>query len=150
HRFTNGSGVGWLILDAVAPCRTLANLGQPAKLLLWVTFPRAPGCLATAALTSPTDMRAGRPATGKESQLLTTTDATSCVHRITRINDCFLSIERQRCAVFVVVHAREVILRIYAPRPTKKEFIEGFHGAWSQGIDDTTESDLREVWFCPS
>src|SRR5262245_37452171 len=62
----------------------------------------------------------------------------------------FLSIERQRCAVFVVVHACEVILRVYAPRPATKEFLACCHGAWSHGFYDTTESDLREVWLCPS
>ena len=48
------------------------------------------------------------------------------------------SIERQRRPKFVVVHAHEVILRIHVPCPAKKEFIESFHGPWSQRIDDTT------------
>jgi hypothetical protein len=37
---------------------------------LRVNFPPAPCDLATAAVPSPTDMRAGRPATGKECHLL--------------------------------------------------------------------------------
>ena len=72
------------------------------------------------------------------------------MHRIARTNDCSRSIERQRCPIFVVVHAREVILRIHAPCPAKKELIEGFHCLWSQRIDDTSESDLREVRLCSS
>src|SRR5262249_879206 len=59
------------------------------------------------------------------------------------------SIQRQRRHKVVVDHAKEVILRIDVRWPAKKEFIESFHGPWSQRIDDTTYGDLREVRLCP-
>jgi hypothetical protein len=71
----------------------------------------------------------------------------ACIDALTIVSN---SVERQRCSIFVVVHACEVKLRIHVPCSAEEEFIERFQGAWPQWILDATESDLREVRLCPS